>query len=373
MLSDQELIDLMDRAPAPMHVDLDAVVALGRRRRQRRRAVVVGSGLLAAAAAAAGVFAATTDLGRRSAGPDVPAVNPTVQVPNPAPREDLSGSATVTTARSSWTVAVERDVLTATPAGGEDPVRAGVDGAAWRVVGATSNHPEVVGVVPGRADDVVFAPPAGSAVPRHTVALAPAGDFTAFVATFDAPLGTTTSVTDVGWSLRGSEVGWALGEDRAPVLLSVSMAGEGSTALPPYDTFRTGPPSPSGAGDVGLSLDLGSQRLGAPLTATLDTAVVLDPEHLQTTLGGVDPESALGYSAVRLADGRTLVFGVLPRGARKIGLDVTGSARAGVAVSQDVLDRWTVYACLVEGAADDVTGVHASLPVSGRVDRPVPR
>ncbi len=364
MLSDEELLELMDRAPGAMHVDLDAVVAEGRRRQRRRRVVVAAAGL--AAAVAAGAVGFGLGLGHRTAGPEVPADRATAVRPAPDPVGPI-GSATVTAGGTSYAVAVADGVLTVTPGDGSPAESCGLLGSfvAWRVLPGGSGPPTVVGVVPGRADTVVLLGQDGAEVATREVQVAPAGDVTVFAAVVDAAAGSEVPVADVGWSLRGSGVGWALGPESASTFVSVSMGGAGSNELPPYDANRTGPSASPGQ-DVLVSLTQSSLRLGSTLTATLQQGTVRDPSDLMARLGGTDPDTAAGYSVAQLGDGRTLVWGVLPRAVARVSVEVTGSARAGVPVLASVLDEATAFAVLVEGRPQDVARLRVDLAGPGR-------
>lgn len=376
MPADQEVLELLRREPTPpMHVDLAGVVAEGSRRTRRRRAQVVAAAALVAAA----VVVATVTL---SPGPDrraTPPMGTTTghSTPGPSswrpPGTDRSGSATITAANASYAVVVRDGLLTVRTTRGDhtgSPQVAALlnSGAAWRVVDGTSGQPAVVGVVPGRASTVALRPVEGETLPEHTVSLAAAGDFTAFVATFAQPLGRPTPAADIGWGLAGSPLTWALGADMTPVALSVTMQGEGSAPLPPYDFTRTGPPKASASHDsVVVWVGMSSNRIGSEITATLQgDLTVRDPEGQRTKFLGADPETSVGYSTFQLRDGRTLTWGVLPPGAFEVQLHLEGSARSGVPVYQRTLEQWTAFAVLVDGSPEQVTGLQAILAGNGR-------
>jgi hypothetical protein len=117
---------------------------------------------------------------------------------------ELSGAATIVAAGGSYALRVDGGVMTVkvTRDGAAAPLlRAALlsTGAAWREVDGTSGQRVLVGVVPGKADDVVYQPSVAASMAEHTVVTRAAGDFTAYLISFAVPQNVTTIARDVGW------------------------------------------------------------------------------------------------------------------------------------------------------------------------------
>lgn len=372
MSSDLDLIERLRTDPAPaMHVSLADVLAEGRRRQRRRTARWLAAGAAAAVAAALVVAVALQLSGEARTAP--PAGTPSGitsgsyvwQPTNP----ELSGATTIVASGGSYALRVDGGVMTVkvTRDGASAPPLSAAllrTGAAWREVDGTSGQRVLVGVVRGKADDIVYQPSLAASMAEHTVVTRDAGDFTAYVISFAAPQAVTTIARDVGWLTTNAGMpSWALGDGGGGAGLALDLDGEAPSLLPPYDVTVTGPPStttpPRKA--VELTISLGEVRLGAPLTVSVDRgAVVVGSGGLQTELAGADPETAFGYDTIALADGRSLVWGVLPQGIKSVRPTVDGGVRVGVpALANLVVLPYTVFAVLVEGTPDHVVGLQA--------------
>ena len=372
MSSDLDLIERLRTDPAPvMHVSIANVLAQGRRRQHRRTARWLAAGAAAAAAAALVVVVALQLAGPARTAP--PAGTPSgissgSYVWQPA-QPELSGAATIVASGVSYALRVDGGVMTvkvARDGAGAATLSAALlsTGAAWREVDGTSGQRVLVGVVPGEAEDVVYEPSVAASMAEHTVVTRAAGDFTAYVISFPVPQNVTTIARDVGWLTTSAGMPtWALSDGGGSAGLALDMDGEAPSLLPPYDVTVTGPPStttpPRKA--VELTISLGEVRLGAPLTASVDAgAVVAGSGGLQTQLVGADPETAFGYATISLADGRSLVWGVLPQGIKSVRPTVEGGVRVGIpALANLVVLPYTVFAVLVEGSPEQVVGLHA--------------
>lgn len=372
MSSDLDLIERLRTDPAPsMHVSLSDVMTEGRRRHTRRTARWLAAGAAAAVAAALVVAVAVQLSGPARTAP--PAGTPSgvsagSYVWQPA-QPGLSGAATIVAAGGSYALRVDGGVMTVKvtrDGASAAPLSAALlsTGAAWRAVDGTSGQRVLVGVVPGKADDVVYQPGLAASMAEHTVVTRAAGDFTAYVIAFAVPQSVTTIARDVGWLTTNAGMPtWALGDGGGSAGLALDLDGEVPSLLPPYDVTVTGPPStttpPRKA--VELSISVGEVRIGAPLTASVDGgAVVVGSGGLQTQLVGADPESAFGYDTIALADGRSLVWGVLPQGIKSVRPTVDGGVRVGVPVLANlVVLPYTAFAVLVEGTPEHVVGLKA--------------
>jgi hypothetical protein len=384
MSGDLDVLELLRTEPAPaMHVDLDAVLAEARRRQTRRTARWLAVGATAAAAAVVVAVLAgqpptdgrTAPPAGNSSGGSGTTVGP-VQTHTPGvtwqpESADLSGSATLTAPGGSYSVSVERGVLSvAVTRDGHhaDPLKAALlgGGGAWRVVDGTAGARVLVGVAPAGASQVTYLPVAGQAVQPHQVSTAPAGDFTAYLLTFTDPPSAATIAADVGWRFPADPTThWSLaieGQQPDGVGFGVSMAGEAATPLTSDGFTRTGPPAGSTPASVVLSILMGSPRLGSDVQAQLQADVVVtDPAALVATLDGADPETALAYRTFQVKGGPSILWGVLPPGATAVTPHLEGGARAGVPVMQRMVNGNTAFAVMVQGTPDQVTGLEATL------------
>lgn len=381
MSSDLDLLDRLRTEPAPaMTVDLAAVTARGRTRVRRRR---LGAAVaLASAAAVVVATVALSDSGRPVTAPAATAPS-ALRSPSSAPsgepgsgparwfpqHADLAGRATIHTASGSYAVSVANGVMTVrvTDRGVAAPPASAAlldSGAVWRQVTGTAGQPVLVGVAPRGAEQIVYRPAAGGDMAPHTVATAPAGDFTAYVVAVAQPPAGDAVATDVGWLTRNAGMPtWSVGESgSAGAGLAIDMAGEVPSLLPPYDVTVTGPPSTTAARSA-VSFTISFQTvLGG--TARLEpqggVAKPVGRTGQELRLQGADPESAYGWARVPLSDGRTLVWGLLPQATSTLTLRVTGGATAGtpVLVGRSGLP-YTPFAVLVEGRPDQVVGFDA--------------
>jgi hypothetical protein len=380
MSSDLDLVERLRTDPAPaMHVDLAAVVAEGRRRHTRRTVRVAA--LASAAVAAAAVVAVVL----HPFGADHPALPADTSTVTSGPVEThqpgvtwepsepgLSGSAVLTGPGGSYAVSVARGVLAvAVTRGGATsaPVKAAVqNGGAWRVVDGTAGFPVVVGVAPAGASEITYLPVDGAAVLPHQVSTVPAGDFTAYVLTFDDPPSAVTLAADVGWRFPGlTRDDWTLavdGQQPESIGFGVSMEGESATPLTP-DGFTVTGPAPTGATgteSVVLSIVMSTPRLGTTVQAQLQAdTVVTDADALVATFTGRDPDTALAYRTFQVRGGPSVVWGVLPPGSTSVTPHLEGGARAGVPVLQRMGNGLTAFAVMVQGNPSDVTGLEATL------------
>lgn len=377
MPGDLDVLEMLRTDPAPaMHVDLDAVVAEGRRRARRNRArwVVAVSAVVAAVAAAVVVSPAPEGTSTPPAGTASTTVPSTGGSPTeslPTVGAGLSGSATLTAVNGSYAVSVAGGVMSVTVHGAgatESTVKAVVmaGGGTWRMVDGIGGHRALVGVAPAGAEQITYLPASGGKVLPHDVKTAAAGDFTAYVITFrDAPK-TEMVATDVGWTFPGGQPAWSLaveGWQPDQVGFGIGMGGEATTPLAPDGFTVTGPSGTTGTSrDVVFSIVIPGPRLGTPVQAQLqgDVAVV-DPARLMTQVRGADPDTALAYSTFQVRGGPSVLWGLLPPGATAVTPHLEGDARAGVPVLQSTSSGWTAFAVMVDGTADQVTGLDATL------------
>ncbi|GAB3064994.1 hypothetical protein [Pedococcus soli] len=372
MSSDRDALDLLRNEPAPpMHVDLTEVVALGRRRTRRRAAglaVVGAAAAVAVLAVGASLLSApgndtTTPAATSSTGPRASA-RTSGSAAQTAP--SLSGRRTLTVGDAAYTMSVGDEVLTIDVVRGGHRERsvAGLlgSGGTWRVIDGTGGRQVLTGIVPGVADAIELLPPTGEKVQEHTVALARGRDFTAFVVTFAQPLDSLTPAVDVGWGAKGTPTSWVLGTEPGTASLAVTMVGEGTAPLAPYDFTRTGPPASGSPGSVVISVDVPDARIGRTAVATLQgDLTVKDPAGLVATLVGRDPESSVARGTFQLTDGRTFAWGVAPSRTRDVRPHLDGTATAGKAVLASMMDTWTAYAVQVDGDAAQVSGIDVTL------------
>jgi hypothetical protein len=285
---------------------------------------------------------------------------------------ELSGSATLTAPGGSYAVSVADGVLSVvvTRDGRKaDPLKAALldGGGTWRVVEGTTGARVLVGVAPAGATQITYIPVTGESVQPHEVSTAPAGDFTAYLLTFTDPPSAATIAADVGWRFAGDPTDhWTLvveGQQADSVGFGVSMAGEAATPLTPDGFTRTGPPTGATAADsVVLRILRDSARPGPPVMAQLQADVVVtDPDALVATVTGADPETATAYGAFQVKGGPTILWGVLPPSATGVTPHLEGDARAGVPVLQVMSNGGTAFAIMVQGTADQVTGLDATL------------
>ncbi|MEO6413074.1 MAG: hypothetical protein ABIO48_10865 [Pedococcus sp.] len=379
MSSDLDVRELLRTDPAPaMHVDLDAVVAEGRRRSRRHTArwVVAGSAVAAAAVVAVVVVLSPTPEGTST--PPAGTTSTTVPSTGGSPTESLparavglSGSTTLTAADGSYAVSVADGVMSVTVKDGGatgSPVKAVLmaGGGTWRMVDGTGGHRVIVGVAPAGAERITYLPTSGAKVLPHDVKTAAAGDFTAYLMTFREPPSTEMVATDVSWTYPGGATSWSLaveGWQPDQVGFGIGMDGEAATPLAPDGLTVTGPSATTGAPtEVVFSIVIPSPRLGTPVQAQLqgDVAVV-DPARLMTEVRGADPETALAYSTFQVRGGPSVLWGLLPPGATAVTPHLEGGARAGVPVLQSTSSGWTAFAVMVDGTAEQVTGLDATL------------
>ena len=172
--------------------------------------------------------------------------------------------------------------------------------------------------------------------------------------------------TDVSWTYPGGEPSWSLlteGWQPDQVGFGIGMDGQAATPLTPGGFTVTGPSGTTGTTrEVVFSIVIPNPRLGTPVQAQLqgDVAVV-DPARLMTEVRGADPETAVAYSTFQVRGGPSVLWGLLPPGATSITPHLEGDARAGVPVLQPTSTGWTAFAVMVEGTADQVTGLEATL------------
>lgn len=379
MSSDLELIELLRTDPAPaMHVSLHEVVAEGRRRSRRKTArwVVAGSAVAAASVVAAVVLLSPTPEGTSTPPAGTPSTTvrstggPSTQSPPPV-GAGLSGSATLSAANGSYAVSVADGVMSVTIRGDgatEIPVKASLmaGGGTWRKVDGVGGHRVIVGVAPAGAEQIAYLPTSGAKVLPHDVKTAAAGDFTAYLITFREAPKTDMVATDVSWTYPGGEPSWSLlteGWQPDQVGFGIGMDGQAATPLTPDGFTVTGPSGTTGTTrEVVFSIVIPNPRLGTPVQAQLqgDVAVV-DPARLMTEVRGADPETAVAYSTFQVRGGPSVLWGLLPPGATSVTPHLEGDARAGVPVLQPTSTGWTAFAVMVEGTADQVTGLEATL------------
>lgn len=325
MSSDLDVVERLRTDPAPaMHVALADVLAEGRRRHTRRMASRLA--IVVAGAAAAAVVAVVV-LGPDDRGTTTPPVGTTTST-----AKDLSISGEAGTElpddHGSYSVVVDAGNLHAWVTRDLDKESSTVvlpSGAAWVKLPGTQDVPVLLGVVPAGATDIDLVPAPGT--PSHTVQTVPSGDFEAFVVRFDEPLadGQLTGV-DLQWR-QGARTVVALGTDPQRVEFDVAGAGR-------------------------LAVSMSSPRAGA-VTATLDGAP-LGPEPVV----GDTPGTRYSVGKHALADGRVLVWGVIPQLSSVTPVTKPG-ASAGAAATRPLGEHpaYLAYAAIVDGSASDVTGI----------------
>jgi hypothetical protein len=379
MSSDLDVLERLRTDPAPaMHVSLTDVLAEGRRRRTRRAArwVVAGSAAAAAAIVTTVILLSPTPDGTST--PPAGTLSTTVRSTGSPSTESpppvgggMSGSATLTAANGSYDVSVADGVMSVTVRRGstaETPVKAALmaGGGTWRMIDGVEGHRVIVGVAPAGAEQIAYLPTSGAKVLPHDVKTAAAGDFTAYLITFREAPKADMVATDVSWTYPGGEPSWSLlveGWQPDQVGFGIGMDGQAATPVAPDGFTVTGPGGTTGTSrNVVFSIVIPSPRLGTPVQAQLqgDVAVV-DPARLMSEVRGADPETALAYSTFQVRGGPSVLWGLLPPGATSVTPHLEGDARAGVPVLQATSTGWTAFAVMIDGTADQVTGLDATL------------